>query len=115
MVEFKRVESSLIVRLKGEIDDCAAKVLRGKIDVEYDLTGARDMVLDFSRVSFMDSTGIGMIIGRYKRVCALGGCVKVFGANNNVKRIIELSGLGRIVKIYDSEKAALGKVGRTND
>lgn len=115
MVEFKRVENSLIVRIRGEIDDCAAKVLRSKIDVEYDITGTKDMILDFTKVSFMDSTGIGMIIGRYKRVAALGGSLRIFGADKNVKRIIELSGLGRIVKIYDSERAALGKVGRTND
>lgn len=115
MVEFKKSGNSLIVRLDGEIDDESAKKIRMKIDVEYDEQLAKDIIFDLSRVSFMDSTGIGMIIGRYKRAAALGGQVKVFGAGRVVKRIIELSGLGRIVKIYESEKAALGKAGITND
>lgn len=115
MVEFKRAGNSLIVRLTGEIDEEKAKALRSKIDVEFDEAMAKDMIFDLSKVSFMDSTGIGMIIGRYKRAAALGGSVKVFGADRVVKRIIELSGLGRIVKIYATEEAAVGKAGVTND
>ncbi len=115
MMEFKKVGNSLIVRLDGEIDDKSAKEMRVKIDVEYDEVGAKDMVFDLTKVTFMDSTGIGMIIGRYKRVASLNGCVKVFGANRVVKRIIELSGLGRVVKIYDNERQALGTGGGKND
>ena len=115
MEEFKRVGNSLIVRLEGEIDEAEAKILRSRIDVEYDEVKAKNLVLDMTKVSFMDSTGIGMIIGRYKRVAALGGEVKVFGANRVIKRIIELSGLGRIVKICGNEKSAIGKAGITND
>lgn len=114
-MEFKKCGNSLIVRLKGEIDDKSVKEMRLKIDAEYDEAMAKDLIFDLTGVTFMDSTGVGMIIGRYKRAASLGGCVKVFGAGRVVKRIIELSGLGRIVKIYENEGKALGKGVRTYD
>lgn len=98
-VSFKTASNSLVVKIKGEIDAESAAELRRKIDVEYDCASVRDMVFDLSDVGFMDSSGIGLIIGRYKRVCALGGIVKITGADKTVKRIIELSGLGRIVRM----------------
>ena len=57
------------------------------------------MIFDSNEANFMDSSGIGLIIGRYKRVAALGGYVKIKNANKTLKRIIELSGLGRIVRL----------------
>lgn len=110
-VKFKKMGNSLVIKIKGEIDSESAKEMRRKIDVEYDFCAVRDMVFDLSEVGFMDSSGIGMIIGRYKRASALGGMVKVFGADRTVKRIIELSGLGRIVKMYANEQDALAGEG----
>lgn len=100
-VKFKRAPNTLIVKIDGEIDAESAGSIRRRIDVEYDELGVRDMVFDMSGVTFMDSSGIGMIIGRYKRVRAIGGNVKIIGADRKVKRIIELSGLGRIVKVVN--------------
>ena len=97
-VKFKKAGNALIVIIDGEIDAESAPIMRRKIDVEYDVVGARDMIFDMSKVSFMDSSGIGMIIGRYKRVKAVGGIIKIHGAGKNVGRIIELSGLGKLVK-----------------
>lgn len=105
-VKFKRCGNSLVVKIEGEIDAESAKTLRSKIDVEYDELRAKDIVFDFGDVGFMDSSGIGMIIGRHKRAAALGGEIKIFGADKTVRRIIELSGLGKIVKVYKSEKEA---------
>lgn len=102
-VKFKRAPNAVIVKIDGEIDAESANSMRRMIDVEYDELGVRDMIFDMSGVTFMDSSGIGMIIGRYKRVCAIGGNVKIIGADRKVKRIIELSGLGRIVKLVNNE------------
>ncbi len=98
-VSFKVASNSLVVKIRGEIDAESAEELRRRIDIEYDCTTVKDMLFDLSEVGFMDSSGIGLIIGRYKRVAALGGVVKLTGADKTVKRIIELSGLGRIVKM----------------
>ena len=97
-VGFKTVDNALVIKIQGEIDSQSATHLRRKIDIEYDCANVRDMVFDLKDVNFMDSSGIGLIIGRYKRVSALGGVIKIKGANKTVRRIIELSGLGRIVK-----------------
>ena len=97
-VKFKKAPNTLVVMLEGEIDAESAAAMRQSIDIEFDELRVKNIIFDMSRVTFMDSSGIGMIIGRYKRVKALGGSVKIAGADNTVKRIIELSGLGRIVK-----------------
>ncbi|MCD8049251.1 MAG: anti-sigma factor antagonist [Clostridia bacterium] len=107
MIKFKRAAGAVVVKIDGEIDAESAKALRRRIDMEYDALGVKDMIFDLSNVSFMDSPGIGMMIGRYKRVRAIGGRVKIFGADKNVGRIIELSGLGGIMRVYKSEKAAM--------
>lgn len=109
MVRFKRSHNSLIVSITGEIDAESVKSMRMKIDVEYEESGAKDIIFDMERVNFMDSTGVGMIIGRCKKIAPLGGRVKLFGCSGVVKRIVELSGLGKIVKIYENENSALGK------
>ena len=98
-VGFKVSDNALMVKIRGEIDAGSVNSLRRKIDVEYDCSAAKNMVFDFKEVGFMDSSGIGLIIGRYKRVAALGGVIRIKNANKTVKRIIELSGLGRIVKL----------------
>ncbi len=98
-VQFKVSDNALTVKIRGEIDAGSVAALRRRIDVEYDCSAVKNMVFDFKEVNFMDSSGIGLIIGRYKRVSALGGVIKIKNANKTLKRIIELSGLGRIVKL----------------
>ncbi len=106
-IRFKKNGRALLIKIDGEIDAESAAQMRRRIDIEYDELGVRDMIFDMSSVSFMDSSGIGMMIGRYKKVRAIGGRIKVFGADKNVGRIIELSGLGQIIRVYKSEKAAM--------
>ena len=100
-IGFSIEKNTLVVKIRGEIDAGSTDMLRRKIDIEYDCANVRDMTFDLKEVSFMDSSGIGLIIGRYKRVSALGGCIRIKGANKTLRRIIELSGLGRIVKSDD--------------
>ncbi len=113
-VEFKKENNALVVKLQGEIDSESAKFLRRSIDIEYDEVGAKDMIFDMRDVGFMDSSGIGLIIGRYKRVSALRGKIKIFGCDSTVKRIIDLSGLGKIVTVCKTEEEAVGR-GMKND
>ena len=98
-LEFKVLSNSLVIKPKGEIDSESAAFLRRKIDLEFECTAAKNMTFDLTEVDFMDSSGVGLVIGRYKKVAALGGEVRIKGANRTVARIIELSGLGRIVKM----------------
>ena len=80
------------------------------IEKKLKSTNAINVLFDFSNVQFMDSSGIGMIVGRYKSVKTLNGKVVVFGQNFQVKRIIEVSGIDRIVECVDSLDEALKNI-----
>lgn len=82
---------ALVVKIMGELDDHAAENVRDVIDREMQKTGAINLIFDFSRLSFMDSSGLGVIMGRYKIVKALGGRLAVVGASETVERLIEMS------------------------
>lgn len=87
---------TLVVKLSGDLDHHSAGKLREKIDRELERTGAVNVAFDFGRVSFMDSSGIGLIMGRYKVVHALGGKIVIYGLSENVRRIIEMSGIDKL-------------------
>ena len=92
---------ALIARLSGELDHHIAGHVRDAVDRELERTGAINVAFDFRRVTFMDSSGIGMVMGRYKKVAALGGQVVIFGASETVRRIMRMSGLDRFTVIVD--------------
>lgn len=87
----------LRVRLVGELDDHAANEVRDKLDsmIGDDVT---DMHLDLSGLTFMDSSGIGVIIGRYKILSARGGAITVTKVNTQVDKLIRMAGLYSILK-----------------
>lgn len=88
---------TLIIKLDGDLDHHSAGKLRERIDRELKRTGAINAAFDFSHVSFMDSSGIGLIMGRYKVVQALDGKIIIYGLSDNVRRIINMSGIGPLV------------------
>ena len=98
---------SLIAQISGEIDHHSAEEIRKKIDRDYHMTKAIDIILDFKNVNFMDSSGVGMIMGRYKNLEPYGK-VKICGLNEGIKRIFDISGLGRIITEYETLNDALG-------
>ncbi|GFZ30936.1 anti-sigma F factor antagonist [Clostridium zeae] len=106
-LNFKKVEDNLIVALTGELDHHSAEEIRVKVDDRIDRDGVKSLVFDFSRVTFMDSSGIGMVIGRYKRLSMRNGKVSVVAANKNVKRVFELSGMFKIINSYESINDAI--------
>ena len=92
---------ALIIRLSGEIDHHIAPMLRKDIDDEMKLYGMVHLIFDFSRVSFMDSSGIGMVLGRYKKAVAAGGSVKIRNASRLVKQILDMSGVFSLIAYED--------------
>lgn len=105
--EFTMYQNALVVKLVGELDQYAAASVKGRIDIELESAGRRNLIFDLSGATFMDSSGIGLIIGRYKKLKAIGGSVAVTGALGAVNRVIELSGLSGIVSLTDSLDQAL--------
>lgn len=91
-------KASVTARLTGELDHFSADSVREMLDGLLEDRRVRYLVLDLREMTFMDSSGVGVIIGRYKRLAARGGGVKVFGANRQVDRLFKLAGLYRIVE-----------------
>lgn len=103
---------TLVVRIAGEVDHHASDGIRERVDREMARTGAINIAFDFSAVTFMDSSGIGVIIGRYKTAKAMGGKVIIYGANEAVKRIITMSGIQDIVTVADSIEEGMKEAAR---
>ncbi len=97
----------LIIRLNGELDHHNAVKIREKADRLIDRNHIKHIVFDFSDANFMDSAGIGVIMGRYKKVIFIGGKIAVASVNSAVDRIFKLSGLYKIIDKYDTVEAAL--------
>ncbi len=104
-------DDTMIVRLTGELDQHYASGLRTEIDSQVSHRGIHKIVFDFSKVGFMDSSGIGVIMGRYRLMQSVGGRVCAFGASPRLDKLIEMSGIKRIVSIYADEATALRKDG----
>lgn len=101
-------DKNLIVRVDGEIDHHMAEIIRDKIDKEFIRSKAKNIIFDFNDISFMDSSGIGVIMGRYKLVKQQDGNLAIVGVNQSLERILSISGLRKIVYIYDTvEQAAM--------
>lgn len=92
----------LIIGLSGELDQHMADQIRSQIDHGLLKEGIKSIIFDFTEVSFMDSSGIGMLLNRYKQVKRLGGNLYLTGCSKGILRIIKLSGLEKIVKITHS-------------
>lgn len=89
---------SVTARLDGELDHFSADSVRDMLDGLIADRRVKYLVLDLRELKFMDSSGVGVIIGRYRRLAARGGGVRVFGANPQVDRLFKLAGLYRIVE-----------------
>ena len=92
----------LIYQMPQEVDHHIAKELCKELDRLIESQGIGELVLDFSRTEFMDSSGIGVVIGRSKTMGFRNGSVKAMGIGKRVDRILRSAGLYRILKIAES-------------
>ena len=103
----------IVIRVYGEIDHHTASETRRVADRELKRTGAVNIAFDFGHVTFMDSAGIGMIIGRYKIVSALGGRLMLFDISDHVQRLLEMAGLRGLVIISDTLSHGIAEMNGT--
>ncbi len=97
----------LICYVQGELDHHTADEFRNYIDYNLENNAVKHLVLDLSRLEFMDSSGIGALIGRYKKVSSLGGKTAVANVNNQVGRLLKVSGIYDIITSYRNPEQAL--------
>jgi stage II sporulation protein AA (anti-sigma F factor antagonist) len=84
-----------------------ADEFRQRVDNTLEANGVRHILFNLDAVKFIDSSGLGVILGRYKKISAAGGKVLVAHIQPQVLQIFELSGLLKIIKLYNSEAEAL--------
>jgi len=101
-IKFTNRGTTLIIRIIGELDHHTAEYVRQKIDGELLKSTTRNIIFDFSELSFMDSSGIGVIIGRYKNILKLNGKAAVVNTNDQIMRILDMSGILKIIPVYKS-------------
>ncbi len=97
----------LIIRLQEELDHHNAIRIKDTADRLIDRNNIKHIIFDFSGAGFMDSAGIGVIMGRYRKVIFIGGKTAVANVNSAVDRIFRISGLYKIIEKYDTVEAAL--------
>lgn len=105
-LDFKNIGHELVVYMAGELDHHSAEEVRIKIDDRLERENINNLIMDFSGVTFMDSSGIGVVIGRYKKISSKNGKVSVTCLNEPIKRVFELSGLFKIINLYNSVEEA---------
>nr|WP_260503949.1 MULTISPECIES: anti-sigma F factor antagonist [Paenibacillus] len=106
-VEMEHHRGILIVRLSGELDHHTADMVRMQMDEAIQRRQCEHLVLSLKDLQFMDSSGLGVILGRYKLIKNKGGKMVVCDVNPPVYRLLEMSGLFKIMPIYENEGTAL--------
>lgn len=106
MVNCRYCDDVYVVELNGDIDHHSSEIIKREI---YMNTGkyVKKMIIDLSNVEFMDSSGIGMILGRYREIEEREGKIALTGIKGNMERIFNMSGLYKIIKKFDTVDDAL--------
>lgn len=89
----------LIIKISEDLDHHITKELREHIDEMIDKGIAKNIAFDFTNTGFMDSAGIGLIMGRYKKIEPLGGYISIIGINPSIERIVRISGIYKIIRM----------------
>ena len=89
----------LYVKLSGDIDHHTAKNVRDAVDDLIRRNNPVELELDLSAIEFMDSSGLGLVLGRYKKQTDMGGKMRIINPTRRVMQILQLAGVEKIIKI----------------
>jgi stage II sporulation protein AA (anti-sigma F factor antagonist) len=106
-VEMETVRDTLTVRVNGELDLAVSEKLTAMIDKRLKKEGVHTLILDMHGVPFLDSSGLGVILGRYKRITAAGGKMYIVRVRPQVDRLLEVSGVKKLIPVCANEKEIL--------
>ena len=110
-VEMERIHDVLCIRLSGELDHHTAEELREKAAEAIERNHIRHLVLNLEQLTFMDSSGLGVILGRYKQIKQVGGEMVVCAISPAIQRLFDMSGLFKIIRLDPTEEFALQRLG----
>ena len=104
MEEIVRLEGDILwIRVPRELDNHNCSLIREAADRMILQHSVREVLFDFADTEFMDSSGIGVIVGRYKNIKCFGGIVSAIHLNERIRKIFLISGLMKMITIYEQE------------
>ena len=101
--EYIKKDKILIFKITEEIDHHSCEKIKKRADYEIQIHIPKKVIFDFCNVNFMDSSGIGMIIGRYKLISMFGGKTSMINVRPDIKKIFEMSGVLKLIPIDEIE------------
>ncbi|WP_062198421.1 anti-sigma F factor antagonist [Massilibacterium senegalense] len=110
-IDLEKIEETLVVRLIGELDHHTAKMLRERMEQMMSREQITHLVFNLKGLQFMDSSGLGVLLGRYKQVDAIGGKLIVCHVSQEIDKLFEMSGIYKIIPVEKNEEEALKRVG----
>src|ERR671915_39114 len=109
-IDVRRLDSFAVVQVRGEIDVYTAPKLRERL-IELVSEGSYHIVVDLEGVDFLDSTGLGVLVGALKRVKSHDGSLSLVCTQDKILKIFEITGLTKVFPIHGSLEAASGAAG----
>ncbi len=109
-LNFEIIDKTLIVQFSGELDHHSAQEVREEIDGKIESNNIFNLIFDLANMRFMDSSGIGVVIGRYKRINKTGGKVAVINEGPHVEKIFQMAGIYKIISKYKSKDEAIANL-----
>jgi stage II sporulation protein AA (anti-sigma F factor antagonist) len=110
-IQMERKQHVLCIRLTGELDHHTAEELRTQVNIVLNQYPVDSLLLNLKSLDFMDSSGLGVILGRYKQMTHLGGEMVVCGISPAVHRLFQMSGMYKIIRLVENEEEALRSLG----
>ncbi len=110
-MQAKVKNNTLIIYVNGDLDHHNAEKIKKMADTKIMENQIKNVIFDFENSNFMDSSGIGVIMGRYKMVENIGGKICAVNMNQSIKRIFSISGLFKIIDQYDTASDAMSVIG----
>lgn len=109
-IEASFVDGAVLVRLKGELDHHVVEKIRDEIENQLEMNRYRGLVISFRGIDFMDSSGLGLILGRYRTMTQHQGRMALCEVSPALRRLLELSGVLKIMPVFESETDAIHAV-----
>ena len=106
-ITYEALGDTLLIHMPKELDHHNCRDLKRDTDLMLDENYINRIIFDFGKTEFMDSSGIGILLNRYKQMAGSGGTVTIYGVNAQVGRVLAIGGIGRLMKYFDTKEAAI--------
>ncbi|MEX2356222.1 MAG: anti-sigma factor antagonist [Thermaerobacterales bacterium] len=102
----ERAGMTYVVRLTGELDEMTAQAFKDRVDAAID-DGVEHLVVVLTNLAFIDSSGLGVLIGRYRRIARQGGRISLIKPRPHIRALLDMSGIPNLMPVFQSERQAL--------